>query len=57
MLVGSMLRSIAETDRDFWLRWKALMSDVMSSAVAQAFGQKPDMIEQPAPEHEKAGRA
>ncbi len=57
MLVGSLLKAIAESDDALWLRWKALMSNVMAGAVAKAFGVEPEMTERSAPEHERSGRA
>jgi hypothetical protein len=56
MLLGSLLTTIAMNE-PIWLRWKALMSDVLASMVEDIFGQRPDMPEQQAPEHERSGEA
>ena len=54
-LLASISHGIAENP-EFFGRWKALMSDVLADSVKQTFGQKPTMIEKPAPESEREQR-
>jgi hypothetical protein len=55
MLIGSIARGIVEKDRRLWENWKAVMTDAISSVIKGIFDQEPEMIERPAPEHERAG--
>jgi hypothetical protein len=57
VLLGSMAAGLCEEDDTIWKRWKALMIDIMAEAVEKMFGERPDMPERPAPEHEKSGEA
>lgn len=55
-LLGSLALDVAHHVVVFE-RWKALMNDILSSAVEAIFGQKPEMTERTAPEHERSGSA
>jgi hypothetical protein len=59
ILIGSIAKGIVENDRRLWLDWKAIMTSAMANAVKELTGAEPDaepeMIEESAPEHERAG--
>lgn len=55
-LLGSLAVDVAQHVVIFDA-WKSLMSGVMEAAIQTLFKQKPDMREEPAPEHERSGRA
>lgn len=57
MHLGSLHGTLAENS-DLWEAWKGLMTQAMSHLIERALGIKPDaMIERPAPESERSGRA
>ena len=56
MLLGSIAMGIAERE-DFFARWKEIMEEALKIAVRRVFGETPDLIEHPVPEHERAGNA
>lgn len=56
-LLGSILKGACERDDSVWQAWKAVMTSVMSNAVEDVFGERPDVTEQKAPEHERSGTA
>lgn len=57
MLLGSMKRKVCERFPDIFNEWKALMARVVSRTAHEVLGVEPRMIEEPAPIHERAGRA
>lgn len=58
VLLGSVLKSICDEDRAVWEAFKALMRQSMTTVMRAAIGvEAAEFIEEPAPEHEKAGSA
>ena len=56
ILMGSLRKTLAADNR-VWFRWKSLMTDLFRAVVKDAFGVDVETVEQPAPEHERAGHA
>lgn len=57
VLMGSILASLCDRDRAIFETWKALMSKALKNTVTDILGVAPEMREEPAPEHERAGHA
>lgn len=57
MLMGSIRVSILDKHPEVWNDWKQLMTRAYQALIEGALGQKPEMTESPAPEHERSGRA
>jgi hypothetical protein len=56
LLLGSIRRTLLRQQPDLFDTWKSLMSKAYSQMIEDALSVKPTMIEEPAPEHERAGR-
>lgn len=56
--IASVLRSACERDDRVFAAFKALGQLIVSATMKQAIGREPDEFhDQPAPEHERSGRA
>lgn len=56
-LIGAISRRVCGLDPAVFDAWKALMTRVLNDAIKDVFGREAEMIERPAPEHERAGHA
>lgn len=55
--IGSIQTGLCEMDRSLFDGFKHLMYEAAQALTLHAFGQLPELVERPAPEHEKAGHA
>ena len=56
-LLGSILMTLVDNDAKRRRVFIDLMSEALADAIEQIVGVKPDMVERPAPESERAGNA
>lgn len=56
-LIGSLRITIARGDQGVFERWKALMQNALAHIIEIETGLAPDFVEEPVPEHERAGEA
>lgn len=57
MLIGSIRESLLNQHQGIWEDWKNLMTRAYQAKIHDATGLRAQMEEQPAPEHERSGRA
>lgn len=57
ILIGSILKGIVEKDTRLWEQWKSVMTAALQMGIEEISGMVPEMVEQAAPPHERAGNA